>query len=394
MPDKDFSIQKTAEPMAPVHSGERITELDVLRGFAMMGVLLAYALWNLGNAPEETYSQAQFVLNKVLGWLIDTKAYTTLATLFGLGFSIQLVRARSRGINIVPVYCRRLSVLLLIGLAHALLLRNGDILVPYATMGFLLLLFRNASNRTILVGAIAALIFPFIAEWLWSLTGVSFPERPVTDNTSYIAENLAWVRYWYSIAILQWTPSLTLFLFGLYLGRKRLFENIAAHKKVIWGGVIGGLSLGLIALVGVEWLNRADAAPFFGQRIAARLLWTFHAWGMAAFYASSLILLLQKEKRQKRLAPLGAVGRMALTNYIWQAALIVPVCIGFRLFDTITPVSGLILALGVAVLQIPFSVWWLKHFEFGPIEWFWRRLTYGRVQSAETIERRESAAII
>jgi uncharacterized protein len=360
----------------------------------MMGVLLAYALWNLGNAPEETYSQAQFVLNKVLGWLIDTKAYTTLATLFGLGFSIQLGRARSRGINIVPVYCRRLSVLLLIGLVHALLLRNGDILVPYATMGFLLLLFRNASNRTILVGAIAALIFPFIAEWLWSLTGVPFPERPVTNNTNYIAENLAWVRYWYSIAILQWTPSLTLFLFGLYLGRKRLFENIAAHKKVIWSGVIGGLSLGLIALVGVEWLNRADAAPFFGKIIVARLLWTFHAWGMAAFYASSLILLLQNEKWQKRLAPLGAVGRMALTNYIWQAALIVPVCIVFHLFDKITPFSGLILALGVAIFQIPFSLWWLKRFEFGPIEWFWRRLTYGRVQSPETIERRESVAII
>src|SRR5215217_7043357 len=136
MLDKDFSIQKTAEPLAPVHSGERITELDVLRGFAMMGVLLAYTLWNLGNAAEETYSPTEFALNWLLSALVDSKAYTLLATLFGLGFSIQMMRAEERGVKFVRFYCRRLFALLLIGLGHALLLRNGDVLVEYAVFGF------------------------------------------------------------------------------------------------------------------------------------------------------------------------------------------------------------------------------------------------------------------
>ena len=148
-----LSVHNAALPLQPVQAGERIPALDVLRGFALFGVLVAYALWSLGSPPEDTYGQTDRILNWVLTALVDTKAYTLFAFLFGLGFSIQLIRARARGISIVPIYCRRLLALLLIGLAHALLLRNGDILVPYAVMGFFLLLFRNASNRTLAIGA-------------------------------------------------------------------------------------------------------------------------------------------------------------------------------------------------------------------------------------------------
>ncbi|MGH9841827.1 MAG: heparan-alpha-glucosaminide N-acetyltransferase domain-containing protein, partial [Blastocatellia bacterium] len=116
-------------PLQPVPPSERIHALDVVRGFALFGVLLAYTLWNLGSPPESTYSQADRILNGVLSALVDTKFYTLFAFLFGLGFSIQLTRAEVRGASIVPVYCRRLLALLLIGLAHALLFRNGDILV-------------------------------------------------------------------------------------------------------------------------------------------------------------------------------------------------------------------------------------------------------------------------
>ncbi|MCI0423411.1 MAG: heparan-alpha-glucosaminide N-acetyltransferase domain-containing protein, partial [Acidobacteria bacterium] len=120
--------REDATSLQPVQPSERIPALDVLRGFALFGVLLAYTLWNLGTPPEHTYSQADQILNFALAVLVDTKFYTLFAFLFGLGFSIQLTRAEARGASIVPVYCRRLLALLLIGLAHALLLRNGDIL--------------------------------------------------------------------------------------------------------------------------------------------------------------------------------------------------------------------------------------------------------------------------
>src|SRR5215213_563847 len=158
MLDNDYSIKNEAQsPPQPVSPGERIFALDLIRGFALFGVLLAYALWNLGSPGKETYSQSEIILNWVLEIMFDTKAYTLLATLFGLGFSIQMIRLESRGGSFVAIYCRRLLALMAIGFAHAFLLRNGDILVSYAAMGFVLLLFRKASNKMLLAGAIFAL---------------------------------------------------------------------------------------------------------------------------------------------------------------------------------------------------------------------------------------------
>ena len=97
-----------------------------------------------------------------------------------------------------------------------------------------------------------------------------------------------------------------------------------------------------------------------------------------------LLLLLQVRMWQLLLAPLGAVGRMALTNYLLQSVLIVPVCIAFDLFDRVTPRMGVLLALGVWTFQVPASGWWLKRFRFGPAEWIWRSLTYGRPQQMRT----------
>ena len=377
-----MSIQNDVTPLQPVPPSERILALDVVRGFALFGVLLAYALWNLGVPPEQTYSQVDRILEWTLTALVDSKAYTLFAFLFGLGFSIQLTRAEARGATIVPTYCRRLLALLLIGLAHALLLRNGDILVPYSVMGFFLLLFRNASNKTLAVGAIIGLIYPYLARGAWDLTGIPFPKRPEMEGASYLAENFAWARYWYSTAITSWPASLPMFLFGLYMGRRRLFEKMAVHRKRLWRALIVGLGIGVIAYIGRGPLLAMVANPrhSLALDLTFGLLCSAHAWGLAAFYASSLFLLLQRRSWQRRLAPLGAVGRMALTNYLLQAAIIVPVCIGFNLFGRVTPSIGVLLALGVWSAQVPASVWWLRRFRFGPAEWLWRSLTYGRFQ--------------
>jgi len=377
-----MSMQNDATPLQPVPTSERILALDVLRGFALFGVLLAYALWNLGNPPWDTYSQADRILQFALATLVDTKAYTLFAFLFGLGFSMQLTRAETRGASIVPVYCRRLLALLLIGLAHALLLRNGDILIPYAVMGFFLLLFRNASNKTLAVGAIIGLLYPYLARGAWNLTGIPFPQRPEMEGASYLAENYAWIRYWYSTAITSWPASLPMFFFGLYVGRRRWFEKMAGDRRSLWRALAIGLGVGVLAFAGRMPLLMMKENPFlfFAPRLALGLLWSAHAWGFAAFYAALLLLVLQKRSWQQRLAPLGAVGRMALTNYLLQAIIIVPVCIGFNLFGRVTPSIGVMLALVVWSAQVPASVWWLRRFRFGPAEWLWRSLTYGRLQ--------------
>lgn len=367
---------ESAKFFTPVPPAERIPVLDVTRGFALFGVLLAYTLWNLGSPPEETYLQIDRMLNWTLAALIDTKCYTLLAFLFGLGFSMQLTRAEGRGLSIVPVYCRRLLALLLIGLAHALLLRNGDILVPYAAMGFILLLFRNASNKALAAGAIIGLVYPYWARGAWNLAGMPISPRPEAAGLSYLAENYAWVRHWYSTALTSWPNVLPMFLFGRFMGRRRFFENITAYRKGIRRTLVIGLGLGVLAYASRELL----VANAVSSRMILGLLWSAHAWGLAAFYASALLLLMQKRAWQQRFAPVGAIGRMALTNYLLQAAIVVPVCIVFKLFDKVTPSLGALMALAVWSLQVPVSVWWMRRFRYGPAEWLWRSLTYGRLQ--------------
>ena len=144
--------------LQPVSVRERIVALDALRGFAMIGVLVAYCMWNLGTAPEESWSPLDQTIDAAASFAVDGKFYTILAFLFGLGFSIQLRRA-SDDAAAVDVYCNRLAVLAGIGLLHALLLRNGDILLPYALTGFMLIPFRRASDRTLIASAIAILLF-------------------------------------------------------------------------------------------------------------------------------------------------------------------------------------------------------------------------------------------
>jgi uncharacterized protein len=247
--------------------------------------------------------------------------------------------------------------------------------------GALLLAFRNASNRTLAIGALAGLVFPYAAREVWALTGIPFPERPEASGAGYLAENLAWVRYWYATAITLWPGSLPMFLFGLYMGRRHFFENAAAHRRTLRRVLVAGLAVGLLAYAAhaavlVAW----SGAPKLLLSLTMGLLWSAHAWGLGSFYAASVVLATENRTWRHRLGPLGAVGRMALTNYLLQATILVPVCLGFGLFDRVTPTLGLVMALAVWSVQVPASVWWLKRFRFGPAEWVWRSLTYGSPQ--------------
>ena len=381
--------------LQPVQATERIVALDVLRGFAILAVLVAFTMWNLGSPSSDTYGTFDYVLDYVLAIIVDTKAYTLLAFLFGLGFSIQMNRAGQRGESIVPVYVRRLLALMLIGVAHSILLRNGDILVPYATLGFVLLLFRNASNRVLLVGVIIGAVFQYAVQALWQYSGIPIPQRPDTTGMGHIASNLVWSAYWYKTAIIHWPAALPMFLAGLYVGRRRLLENVAEHRRGLRQILVAGLCIGVVAFVGRLLVIRGRSYNAYAASlvdVSVNLLWSIHAWGLAAFYASAVLLVLQRPGFQKFSSVFSAVGRMSLTNYLLQSILVVPICIVFDLYDNVTPSLGLLLAVLVALVQIPLSVVWLKHFRFGPAEWLWRSITYWKPQPMRLGGRSSSAS--
>ena len=363
--------QPSGQPIPP---SERILALDVLRGFAMAGVLVAYCLWNLGTAPEESWSPLDRTLGEIAALIIDGKFYTILAFLFGLGFSIQLGRAASDA-SAVDLYCRRLAILAGIGLAHSLLLRNGDILLPYALTGFLLIPFRNAGSRTLFAAAVVALAVSPTVTLVAAQLGWAVPDRPHLTGSSYLVENMAWAQYWLRTAIFTWPTNLTLFLFGLYAGRHQLLQRLANRPRalvlIILGGIFAG---GLLHGARLELVDMSTASG----RAAAGLLFTFHCLGMSSGYAAAIILGLRSQAAAVILAPLAAIGRLALTNYLGQAALIVPLCLAFGWFDRFTPITSLSLALAVFLVQLAFSLLWVRRFSLGPAEWLWRSLTYGR----------------
>jgi len=166
--------------------GERVQVIDVLRGFALLGILVV----NMSSFKIPVFgdlNEVAGVLDEVASWLIafgfQTKFYVLFSFLFGYGLSVQMSRADDRGAPLVPRFLRRLLGLLLIGLAHALLLYTGDILVTYALLGVVLLLMRNARDEVLLCVAASLVV---LSALTFAFTGAVFATLP--DGNDAVVE--------------------------------------------------------------------------------------------------------------------------------------------------------------------------------------------------------------
>jgi uncharacterized protein len=364
---------------APVQLNQRIQYLDVLRGIAISGVLFAFAFWNLGTEPTANWTSFDKILNEVGVFLVDSKCYTTLACLFTIGFVLHMNKTRDEARSLYT-YRRRLLGLLIIGAFHALLLRNGDILAPYAMLTLIAILFYKASNKTITITLVIVFLLDALLPQIWRLSGQAFPPRPDTQGGNYWIDNFQWVAYWYKTAIFFWETTLFLLLFGLLLGKIFIQRKVKLTNRqlvaIIIAGFIAGTGSYLLTIVYPErLLNLPDIGKTYILRsIVFTALDLVHKIGMASAYASIVFLLT----RNFRLTVFANLGRMSLTNYILQAVIIIPLCIILELFDHVTPTTALVMTVVVWIFQIIFSSWWLSGHKFGPIEWVLRWFTYGQ----------------
>lgn len=410
-PEGSLSDSAPGQP-APVKPGERIETLDMLRGFALLLIPIANVVVFSGciymsseQAQELWTASADRVVEFLRLVFVENKGLSLFSLLFGVGFGLQLRRARKRGTDLIPRYLRRLSILLVIGLAHSFLLWGGDILVPYAVLGFVLTLFYRASDRAILGWAIGVYLLPIPLYGAMMLLGMPEPYSVASGLVGDPALFSKWmqgfssggllgviqgnaaflVMWWAMFAVnLFWPDVLGLFLLGLYIGRWRLFRRIEhegerppfLQPKWIWGaglvGVAGNVAFAVFSLQGVyyppSWLGWLQTTV---QYLTTPFLLFFFVGGMA--------LLFQRPAWQKRLRVLAAVGRMSLTNYILQSLLFVLIFydVGFGLFMQVGYAVAVGIGGAVYLLQIGFSRWWVARFRYGPVEWLWRRLTYG-----------------
>jgi uncharacterized protein len=192
MPDQTTN---PTEPLGPITSLERVELIDAIRGFALFGVLLANMVWLTQEVPMTPERLAALptasidhVVKHAVTFFIDWKFITLFSFLFGLGFAVQLIRAEERGQQIIGTYARRLAVLFVCGIVHASLLWYGDILTFYAMLGFVLILFRKASDRTLLITAgVFAVVVPAMAHWIITQQPPPPPSVPSGANIRYEA---------------------------------------------------------------------------------------------------------------------------------------------------------------------------------------------------------------
>lgn len=386
------SLPRTADAgLGP--STERIQTLDVLRGLALLGMIVVHS----HNHTLEIVTGVNELIRTAVWRLVEEKSHGTFALLFGAGFAIQLRRADARGGPFAGRYLRRLAVLFLFGVvAHAGF--GYNVLIGYAIWGVPLLFIRRWSTRVLVItAALSAMSVPLY--WLGSQQYVRLtqgPERAASfqqarlaegaavrntlhaaeDGTSYgrlltaRLHHMAW--FYRQPFFIMPGATLTLFIVGLLLVRHRFFEDPLARRGVI----IGLMIFGLVSWVADVWL--LDLAPTAIQ-MAGMLL--RNQWLTFTYVGAFLLVVAPRAGWMARLRPIGLAGRMALTNYLAQIAVIDILFSGYGLgAPDILSTVGLAAAALLFAALVAFSTFWLGRFRFGPAEWVWRSLTYGSIQ--------------
>ena len=389
---------KTAVPAA-----ERIQALDVLRGVAVTGILLANVLvfFGLFIIPSDRAAALStagrdaiaLVFDKVF---VDGKFYSTFSLLFGIGFGLQL----ARGVDALPRFKRRLRILLAIGAIHAFLIWAGDILMLYALLGFTLPWFARKSNPKLLRWTVILLAIPtflyIVALGAWMIGGFGAQTAPTDVGPparilamfeamgrggvwDALKGNLVFVaiRWADLFATVRFPKVLGMFVLGLWVVRAGIPQSLATHRallvrwtKIGWGF---GLPFNIVAAFALQrW-------PYLPPSVGGLLGTVAQAGGiplLAIGYAATVGLLVLDGRRAIHMfAPL---GRMALTNYLLHSIICVVLSygFGFGLWWRIGASTAMLIALAIIAVQIPLSAWWLSRYRFGPVEWMWRRLTY------------------
>ncbi|TKR33808.1 DUF418 domain-containing protein [Luteimonas gilva] len=401
--------------LEPVAANERIETMDVLRGFALLGILLMNIEAFVGPLMEALtgvnprFSGADRWMDAAIYVLVQGKFITLFSLLFGMGFAVMLERARARGGSGAGVYTRRLLALLGFGLAHSILIWSGDILATYALIGFLLLLFfRNASVSHLPKWGVVLYLLPLLLPWAmvffgalaqmdpqssaeWQkgmaeqgrqMTALSEAQRQAYGAGSYaqaVAQRAADTATMLGFVPFYGLTILGMFAFGAWFVRSGAIRNpetrLPLFRKLLAIGFLAGLPLMLWS----AWLHPSHSfsgidASGAASQTAAQIANALMCFG----YFSAIVLLMQRPAWRARLRWIAPAGRMALTNYLMQSVICTLVFYHYGLgyFEQLPRLWQPAFVLGVFVVQVLLSRWWLSKFRYGPMEWLWRWLTY------------------
>lgn len=401
----------------PVVKNNRIEYLDILRGIAIMFIFTANipffsGLWfvNADSNLREINWATDEIFNYIMYVLVDGKFYSIFSLLFGIGCTIQFNNVTSHNKAFARFFRRRMFWLLVFGLIHLFLLWPGDILTLYALLGFFLIWFIKKSNKTLLVTAIILILAPIVNWAFIYFTGIFYPGTyfqlstniyqhfgmPVIEMNGHLQPNIvafltntnlpdffkmslgnAFIRIGMILEEGRIFKVFGIFLIGIWAGRKILNENLLNNipflRKSLLIGILLGLPMNFIRGY-IEFFSVKNVS----LEILHILTYAFGTVPLAMAFAAGIALLYKR--KVSFLNWFKPVGKMALTCYLTQTIISIIIFYGFGFNQTgkygFTIV--MLIALTIFVLQVILSKLWLNYFKFGPMEWIWRQLTYGK----------------
>ncbi|PAF39234.1 hypothetical protein CHH58_00850 [Terribacillus saccharophilus] len=388
------------EKIRPMPQTKRLHWIDAARGAAILGIFMVNAP-SFGSpyfmpgidSPEWDSPLDTFLLGGI-DIFFQASFYTLFSILFGFGMQLIFDSRKRDGIKPGWFLSRRMLVLLGLGAIHAFLIWHGDILFTYAIIGLLLIPFLYTPRWVLLtmipVLIVPGLLFNLLSVWLASLADLDIGE--LMFNMSDIQSKLAAYGNGTYIDILQqnhmdWSTNsgvlgiisgiftlLPLMMLGTYLARVKLFHDpVANRRKLIWFTVITGF-LFLVFKAGPYLIGAPLWLTIIQDSIGGP--------ASALFYLSVITLVANLPVFNWFARQLSYVGRMTLSNYLFQSVLMFVLFygIGFGLYGEFSLLSFVCFVIGVFVIQVVLSRIWFRYFTFGPIEWLWRILTYGKIQ--------------
>ena len=386
----------------PTTERQRHVILDALRGLALMGIALAnfpeFALWTFLSSEQQAAMPTAYIdeIVRFLQYLVvDGKFYSIFSILFGIGFSLIMERHGLR------LFVRRMLILVIIGFLHLMFIWSGDILLLYAVGGLLLTLMIGLSDKSLFILALSLIMIPVGLDALIEFGGFDFPEpfyqawwnkaEALGINEANFASWLrdansygqmfafliqgAYERLWEFVEGHRLPKVVGLFILGYLASKHRLYARL--QDLPLWKALYWSMSIGLPTSLLYAW--SATSGHPWGLTVHS-LLYAVSVIPLAIVFIIGICLLYLQSPKSVVFRWLAAPGRMALSCYISHSLIGVLLFygLGFGLGTSLGLVYIELIALVVFFIQIIVCRIWLNYFRFGPLEWLWRMLTYGR----------------
>ena len=376
-------------PVVPTLAVERLEIVDILRGFALSGVLVV----NFAEMPDAVGTVNRAIQGSMELFLTGS-FYALFAMLFGVGFVLQFARWEMRRAPALRLYLRRVAGLFLFGLAIWCLFHTWWTLLQYAVTALALLPFRHARPRALLLAAAISylLMSTFGAEIRSALRGPDRVEqsandqrvRELTQNGDYpslvaararlVVPFLTTPRWYFGPGL----SSLGLFLIGAAIARSRILADPMARRGLLRWVILLGALFGVITNLVVLWRADVEGTGVLGSLVDQGL--DMGDTALALAYGAGIVLTCAESSVwRRRFALLAFAGRTALSNVVLQWMVISTLLFGygFGLLDRIGTLTCVLLSIPIFAGELWLSRWWLVRHRFGPLEWLWRTMTYG-----------------